>query len=217
MRIVRQVVLEVLSVALIASSVDVAAAAQEGIHVIPEFTFESGVKFQNMKVGYVTQGTLNSAKNNAILITHGTSGNQNSYNIFIGPGKAFDTDRYFVIAVDAIGGGNSSSPKDGLGIKFPLYTIRDMVHAQHDLVTKGLGLTGLLALGGPSMGSFQAVEWGIQYPGFAKGLLLIVPSGSFNPLFAPIVDTMVAVMQLDPNWNGGRYTQNPLRASNGPG
>ena len=209
MRNVRKVVLGILTVVLLAWGVGVAAAAQEGVHVIPEFTFESGAKLQNMKVGYVTHGALNREKDNAILVTHGSGGNRNSYNVFIGPGKALDTDRYFVVAVDAIGGGNSSSPKDGLGIEFPRYTIRDMVHAQHDLVTKGLGLTGLLALGGPSMGSFQAVEWGIQYPGFAKGLLLIVPSGSLNPVLAPVIDTMVAVMQLDPNWNGGRYTRNP--------
>lgn len=209
MNLTWQVVLGVLSAVLFVWNAGVAAAAQEGVHVIPEFTFESGATFQNMKVGYVTQGTLNPAKDNAILVTHGTSGNRNSYNIFIGPGKALNTDRYFVVTVDAIGGGNSSSPKDGLGVKFPRYSIRDMVHAQYDLVTKRLGLTGLFALGGPSMGSFQAVEWGIQYPGFPKGLMLIVPSGSFNPVFAPVVDTMVAVMQLDPNWNGGRYTQNP--------
>jgi len=209
MRNVRKVVLEILTVVLLAWNVGVTAAAQEGVHMIPEFTFESGAKLQNMKVGYVTHGTLKQEKSNAILVTHGSGGNRNSYNIFIGPGKALDTDRYFVVAVDAIGGGNSSSPKDGLGIEFPRYTIRDMVHAQHDLVTKGFGLTGLLGLGGPSMGSFQAVEWGIQYPGFSKGLLLIVPSGSFNPVLAPVIDTMVAVMQLDPNWNGGRYTQNP--------
>lgn len=186
-----------------------AVAAKEGIHVIPEFTFESGAKMRNMKVGYATHGALNQEKNNAILVTHGTTGNRNSYNVFIGPGKALDTDRYFITAVDAIGGDNSSSPRDGLGIGFPRYTIRDMVHAQHDLVTKGLGLTGLLALGGPSMGAFQAVEWGIRYPGFARGLLLIEPSGSFNPVLAPVIDTMVAVMQLDPDWNGGRYTRNP--------
>lgn len=189
--------------------VAVSAVAQEAVHVIPEFTFESGAKLQNMRVGYVTHGRLSPAKDNAILITHGTSGNRNSYNIFIGPGKAFDADRYFVIAVDAIGGGNSSSPKDGLGAGFPRYTIRDMVRAQHDLVTRGLGLTGLLAVGGPSMGSFQAVEWGIHYPMLMKGLLLIVPAGSSDQLFASIVDAMVATMQLDPNWSDGRYTQNP--------
>ena len=82
MRNVRKVVLEILTVVLLVSSVGVTAAAQEGVHVIPEFTFESGAKLQNMKVGYVTHGTLKQEKSNAILITHGSGGNRNSYNLF---------------------------------------------------------------------------------------------------------------------------------------
>src|SRR5438045_9466930 len=105
-----------------------------------------------MRVGYATDRTLNAARTNAILVTHGASGTRTSNAPLIGSGKAYDTDKYFVVTVDAIGGGNSSQPKDLLGSKFPKYTIRDMVRAQHDLLTKGLGLTHLVAVGGPSMG-----------------------------------------------------------------
>lgn len=187
-------------------------AQTEAVHNIPEFTFESGKKLQNMKVGYVTQGTLNANKSNAILVTHGTSGNRLGYNIYIGPNKAFDTNKYFVIAVDAIGGGNSSSPQStGLGIDFPRYTIRDMVTAQHDLVTKGLGIKKLVAVGGPSMGSFQGLEWGINYPDAASGLVLIVPAPRAENTFKMIVDTMNKCIELDPAWNAGKYTQNPVQ------
>ena len=92
-----------------------------------------------MKVGYVTWGKLNAAKSNAILLVPGTSGNRHSYDAHIGPGKTFDTDKYFVIGADPIGGGTSSQPKDGLGTGFPQYTIRDMVRAQHEMIAKGLG------------------------------------------------------------------------------
>lgn len=68
-------------------------------------------------------------------------------------------------------------PRDGLGSRFPAYIIRDLVRAQHEFVTKGLGLTGLKAAAGPSMGSFQAVEWRVTFPRFAEGLVLIVPAG----------------------------------------
>jgi pimeloyl-ACP methyl ester carboxylesterase len=129
-----------------------------------------------MKVGYATHGKLNQAKSNAILVTHAASGVRTSNAALIGPGKAYDTDKYFVVTVDAIGGGNSSQPKDGLGPKFPKYTIRDMVRAQHDLLTNGLGLAHVVAIGGPSMGAQQALEWGIHYPDFTDGLLLIVPA-----------------------------------------
>jgi homoserine O-acetyltransferase/O-succinyltransferase len=89
-------------------------AQLEGVYVIPRFTFETGGVLDNMKVGYVTFGKLNAAKDNAILIIPGASGNRHSSDTLIGPGKTFDTDKYFVIGVDPIGGGNSSSPKDGL-------------------------------------------------------------------------------------------------------
>ena len=141
-----------------------AFAQPDQVYVIPEFTFESGEKLADMKVGYSTQGTLNADKSNAILVTHGTSQNRNVYNLFIGPGKALDTDKYFIVAVDAIGGGLSSQPKDGLGTKFPKYIVRDMVHAQHELVTKHLGISKLHAIGGPSMGAFQAVVNPSQCP-----------------------------------------------------
>jgi homoserine O-acetyltransferase/O-succinyltransferase len=185
------------------------AEQRDQVHVIPEFTFESGETLADMEVGYSTYGELNEARDNAVLVTHGTSGGRNSYNLFIGPGKAFDTDRYFVVTVDAIGGGLSSQPADGLGTDFPRYTIRDMMHAQHHLVTEELGLDRLLAVGGASMGSFQALEWGIHHPDMVDGLLLIVPAGRSEQLFASIVDTMIAAIELDPQWQDGAYEENP--------
>ena len=181
------------------------------VHVIPEFSFENGQRLRDMKVGYVTRGQLNAARSNAVLVTHATNGLRNSFNVFIGPGKALDTDRYFVVTVDGIGGGLSSSPKDGLGTSFPRYTIRDMVRAQHDLIARGLGLPGLLAVGGPSMGSFQALEWGIHYPDFVRGLILIVPAAKSDAQFQMLADTMIATVQLDPAWQGGEWTDQPER------
>src|SRR6516164_5976699 len=151
-----------------------ASGQEESAYVIERFTFESGAALDNMKVGYVTFGKLNAAKDNAILVIPGASGNRHSSDTLIGAGKTFDTDKYFVIGVDPIGGGNSSSPKDGLGTAFPKYNIRDTVRTQHEFVTKGLGLTGLYAVTGPSLGAFQGIEWGVTYPGFMKGLILWV-------------------------------------------
>ena len=113
-----------------------AHAQPDQVHLVPAFDFENGAGLDCMKVGYSTYGALNADRSNAVLVTHGTSQNRDVYKPFIGAGKAFDTDRYFVIAVDGIGGGLSSQPSDGLGPGFPRYTVRDMVRAQHDLVTK---------------------------------------------------------------------------------
>ena len=129
------------------------AQGQEGVFTIPSFAFENGGKMIDMKVGYATHGVLNAAKENVLLVVPGTSGTRHSHDGYIGPGKAFDTNKHFVIAVDAIGGGTSSQPKDGLGGDFPRYTIRDMVKAQHELITKGFGLTRVKAVAGASMGS----------------------------------------------------------------
>ena len=175
-----------------------ASDGRHGVHVVPRFTFERGASLDALEVAYTTYGALSTTRDNAILVTHGTSGTRDSYRAFIGPGRALDTDRYLIVTVDAIGGGGSSAPSGGLGLDFPRYTIRDMVRGQHDLVANGLGLAGLLAVGGPSMGSFQALEWGIAYPAFARGLLLIVPAARSGRLFASIVDAMVAAVEGDP-------------------
>jgi homoserine O-acetyltransferase/O-succinyltransferase len=164
----------------------------------------------SMKVGDVTFGKINTSKDNAILVIPGASGNRHSSDTLIGPGKTFDTDKYFVIAVDPIGGGNSSSPKDGLGTAFPKYNIRDAVRAQHESITKGLGLTGLHAVAVPSLGAFQGIECGVTYPSFMKGLILWVPAARSDRQIHAIVDAITAVIALDPVYKGGAYTENPV-------
>ena len=199
------------SMLMFALLLPLAAQAQtEAVATIGRFVFENGGEIPDMKVGYVTWGKLNEAKSNAILLVPGTSASRHAYDAHIGPGKTFDTDKYFIIGADPIGGGTSSSPKDGLGVAFPKYTIRDMVKAQYEMVTKALGLTHLLAVGGSSMGSFQTVEWGINQPDFMTGLIMIVPAARSDHHFAAVVDAFEAMITLDPKYQGGKYTENPV-------
>jgi homoserine O-acetyltransferase len=184
-------------------------AQTEAVYTVGPFAFEGGGEIVDMRVGYVTWGTLNAAKSNAILLVPGTSGSRHSYDAHIGPGKTFDTDKYFVIGADPIGGGASSSPKDGLGTAFPHYTIRDMVRAQHEMIAKGLEIAHLVAVGGGSMGSFQTVEWGINFPDAMSGLIMIVPAARSDHHFAAVVDAFEATVTLDPKYQGGAYTENP--------
>ena len=186
-----------------------AQAQTEAVYSAGRFAFENGGEIPDMKVGYVTWGTLNAAKSNAILLVPGTSGTRHSYDAHIGPGKTFDTDKYFVIGADPIGGGTSSSPKDGLGVAFPRYTIRDMVRAQHRTITQGIGISKLYAVGGSSMGSFQTVEWGIAFPAAMRGLIMIVPAARSDNHFAAVVDAFEAMITLDPAYMGGAYKTNP--------
>lgn len=198
------------ALALLLAMSPCAHAQSESVASIGRFVFENGGEIPDMKVGYVTWGKLNEAKSNAILLVPGTSASRHAYDAHIGPGKTFDTDKYFVIGADPIGGGTSSSPKDGLGVAFPQYTIRDMAKAQHEMVTKAFGLTHLFAVGGGSMGSFQTVEWGINYPDFMTGLIMIVPAARSDRHFGAIVDAFEAMITLDPKYQGGKYTENPV-------
>ena len=182
----------------------------DGIHVIARFAFEYGGEIADMKVAYTAFGQLNAARDNCVLLLPGTSQLRQYPVPHIGPGLTFDTNRFFVVTVDSIGGGGSSSPKDGLGTAFPKYTIRDMVAAQHDLVTRGLGLTRLHAVGGNSMGSFQTIEWGVTHPGFMKGLSLWVPAARSDNHFRAIADAMAGTLTLDAGYRGGAYIENPV-------
>jgi homoserine O-acetyltransferase/O-succinyltransferase len=198
-----------LAVAL-AACVAAGARAETQSFMIYDFQFENGSVLPELRISYETYGKLNAGRDNAILLTHGTSGDRHAFDPIIGPGKTFDTDKYFVITADAIGGGDSSAPKDGLGQDFPRYTIRDMMAAQHALVTRGLELATLRAVGGSSMGSFVSLEWGIHHPEMVRSLILLVPSPKSEPNFQLIVDLMTSAVALDPEWQGGRYTHNPI-------
>src|SRR4030095_6949882 len=121
---------------------------------------------------------------NGVLILHGTGGTggtllgQSYVGRLSGKGQPLDAERYFIILPDNVGHGQSSKPSDGLRMKFPKYRYTDMVKLQHELVTKGLGLTNLKLVMGTSMGAMHAWDWGYMYPGFAAGL---VPLAS-NPV-----------------------------------
>ena len=187
-------------------------SGNEGVHVIDQFTFESRDTLDALKVGYVTYGTRAPDGRNAVLLTPGTSNGRHWPDDLIGPGLMYDTNTHFFISTDGIGGGTSSQPADGLGTRFPRYTIRDMVRAEHEMVTKGLGLERLLAVAGPSMGSFQGVEWGINFPDFMDGLVLIVPAARSDALFGSIVEAVTAMITSHPAYSGGSYRDNPVDA-----
>ena len=186
------------------------AQAEPQTFLLYDFEFENGSVLPELRVAYETQGKFNAGRDNAILLVHGTMGDRHAFDSTIGPGKTFDTEKNFVITVDAIGGGDSSSPKDGLGQDFPRYTIRDMMAAQHALVSRGLELSTLRAVGGSSMGSFVSLEWGIHHPEMVRSLILLVPSPKAEANFQLTIDLMTSVIALDPEWQGGRYSHNPV-------
>jgi len=180
-----------------------------------ELTLERGGVIPNLKISYVTHGKLNAAKDNAILFLHGFGGNHHLIDHHIGPGRTLDTDKYFIVCSDALGATqtgyeHSTSPSNsGLKMKFPQYNHRDMVKAQHLLVTQALGLPHLLAVTGVSSGAADTLQFAVSYRDFMAGIVLLV-GGTFGgntylfrgPFALSIIDSCSG-------WNGGDYDENP--------
>jgi homoserine O-acetyltransferase len=193
-----------------ALSAGTSARAESQAFSLYDFQFEDGSVLPELRIAYETHGALSPARDNAILLLHDIIADHHAFDALIGPGKLYDTDKYFVIAADAIGGGESSSPVDGKGQDFPRYAIRDMMNAEYALVTKGLGLKRVRAVVGRSMGAFVALELAVQHPEMAGSLVLLAPSPRSDANFQVVIDLMISTVALDGEWDGGRYAHNPV-------
>ncbi len=183
-------------------------------YAMGDLTLESGEIVMDFAISYVTHGTLNAKKSNAILMVTALTGNHHRLDFLIGPGKALDTNKYFVVCTDAIGNGLTSSPSNSAAqprMKFPRFTIRDMVRSQHHLLTGHLGINHLVAVIGPSMGGMQALQWGVSHPRFMDSLVALVPLARTPAWSILVTETTRKAIMLDPAWNGGEYTSPPER------
>jgi homoserine O-acetyltransferase len=179
------------------------------------FQFEAGGSIPNMRLSYVTHGKLNAAKDNAILFLHGFAANHHAPDHLIGPGKALDPDKYFIIVPDELGGPqttfeHSTSPTNsGLGMNFPAYNGRDRVKTQYLLVTQALGIPHLLAAGGISSGADDSVQMALSYPGFIDGIFPISGGGIYSTQYFFFNPLMMSIIESCTGWEGGRYEKNP--------
>jgi homoserine O-acetyltransferase len=179
-----------------------------------DLKLESGEVIHDFEQSYVTHGKLDAGKSNAILVCASLTGNHTRLDFLIGPGLALDPAKWFIVATDAIGNGLSTSPSNSRrqpGMKFPRFVLRDMVHAQHRLLTEHLGLTHLHAVCGASMGGMQALQWGVSHPGFMKGLVAMTPMAKTHPWSALVVATARACLMADPAWTGDGFSKRPER------
>lgn len=180
-----------------------------------DFKLEGGGVIPNLKMSYVTHGKLNAAKDNAILFIHGFGGNHHLIDHHIGPGRALDTERYFVICADHLGATqtgyeHSTSPTNsGLKMKFPQYNQRDMVRALHLLVVRGLGVPRLLAVTGISSGAIYSIQFAVSHPDFMDGVVPIV-GGTFGGTTHRFRGSLGrSIIESCTGWNGGNYDRNP--------
>jgi homoserine O-acetyltransferase len=188
------------------------------------FMLDSGVVLPEIDIVYETYGRLAPGGRNAILITHAFTSSQHAtgkysptdrapgwWDGLIGPGKAFDTERYFIVSSNILGSSYGSTaprsinPKTGkpYGPDFPTITLRDIVRAQR-LLLSGLGVSHLIAVAGPSDGGFQAFQWAVTYPDFVDGIVAVESGPKARADMEPL-SAMVTRLPADPNWNNGWY------------
>lgn len=163
--------------------------AQQKFAELGLFRLENGQSIQHCRVGYRTFGRLNAEQSNAVLVPTWFGGTSAQKSSLAYPGGLADSTRFFVIVVDALGNGVSSSPSNSLAQAneaFPGITIRDMVNSQYELVTKHLNLPHLYAVMGISMGGMQSFQWAVSYPAFMDKVVPIIGTprqSSYDKLF----------------------------------
>jgi homoserine O-acetyltransferase/O-succinyltransferase len=177
---------------------------------IGNLELEEGGTIRDCRLAYATVGSLNGAKDNAILIPTWYSGtNKIIEQVYLGPGRALDPDRYFIIIVNQIGSGLSTSPHNTpppAGMRnFPHVRIGDDVRAQHRLVTEKLGLASLALVAGGSMGAQQTYEWAVRYPDMVKRAAPIAGTARNTIHDFLFTETLVEAITSDPGFNKGFY------------
>jgi homoserine O-acetyltransferase/O-succinyltransferase len=192
-----------------------APAADERRYVdVGELHLEAGGFLPSVTVAYETWGELNAARDNAILICHALSGDSHAigwWDRLIGPGKAFDTDRYFVIGTNSLGGcqgttGPASAAPDGkpYRLRFPIVTVGDMVEVQSRLIDN-LGIDTLLGAAGGSMGGMQALEWTVRKPGRVRKAFVTASCAAHSAMQIGFNEAARQAVMRDQAWNGGDY------------
>jgi homoserine O-acetyltransferase len=194
------------------------------------YTTVNGETIQDVRVGWEAYGQLNAERDNVILIAHYFSGTSHAagrytkdgargyWDSIIGSGKPIDTDKYYVISVDTLANLNtgsdtvvttgpaSTNPETGepYGMDFPVLEIGDFVRVQKRLLDN-LGIEGLHAVMGASMGALQAYDWASRYPDMVDRVIPVIGSGFADAFLIGWLDAWAAPIRLDPNWQGGDY------------
>jgi homoserine O-acetyltransferase len=190
-----------------------------------EIILESGAKLGPVTLAYETYGTLNDDHSNAVLIVHALTGDAHVagyhatedakpgwWDEAVGPGKMFDTDRYFVICSNVIGGCRgstgpaSTNPATGkpYGLSFPVITIGDIVEAQRHLIDH-LGIERLLSVVGGSMGGMQALQWAVHHPERVASCMPIATCARSSAQTIALNEVGRQAIYADPKWNRGDY------------
>jgi homoserine O-acetyltransferase/O-succinyltransferase len=188
-------------------------AGEEHEFVIANFKTESGVVLPQARVVYGTYGHLNAAKDNVVLLPSHYMANFHGYEWLIGPSRALDSSKLFLVATELFGNGRSSSPSNTPepyhGPRFPVTTIRDNVEAVYRLLTEELKVTHVRAIIGFSMGAEQAFQWAVSYPAFADRVVATAGTAKCYPHGVVRLEGQIAALTADPVFKNGDYNAPP--------
>jgi homoserine O-acetyltransferase/O-succinyltransferase len=180
------------------------------------FRFESGEVIDDLKVSYVTYGKLSQARDNVILSLQHFAGDHRDNEFLIGPGKALDPDKNFIIATDFLGNARlrqdltTGPTNSGLKARFPRITARDWVNADYKLVKEYLGIDHVKAAIGASIGGINAYQIAVSHPEFVSSIVVMAAGPRTNPQSKLVLRHVRNVIALDPGWYGGMYDVNPI-------
>jgi homoserine O-acetyltransferase len=194
----------------------------------------NGAVIEKLRIGWESYGTLDARRSNAILVTHYFSATSHAagryapddelpgyWDAIIGPGKAIDTDKFFVISSDTLVNLNARNPQvvttgpasrnpatgERYGMSFPVVSIHDFVDVQKALV-ESLGIRRLRAVVGPSMGALQAYQWAESYPDMVDRIVPVIGAAGGDPFLIAWLDIWAQPVLLDPKWRSGAYPEN---------
>lgn len=180
------------------------------IYNLGDFKLEDGGIIPNLKLAYTTHGKLNSAKDNVIIIPTWFSGTSKDYESYIGIDRALNPSEYFIIVINQIGNGVSSSPHNSPApismANFPNVRIGDDVRAQHKLITEKYGIEEITLVVGASMGAQQTYEWAVRYPDMVKRAAPIAGTAKNTVHDFLFTKTLNDAITSDPGWKSGNYT-----------
>jgi homoserine O-acetyltransferase len=178
-----------------------------------DFRLESGTVLRDARVAYATFGTLNAAKDNAILVPSYYGADYHGYDFLVGPGKAFDPAHHFIVLTEMFGNGYSSSPSNTAapqdGPDFPAIAVRDNVEASRR-VLQHLGVARLKAVAGFSMGAEQAFQWAVSHPDMMEAIVPWCGTAKTYPHGIARLESAIDALTADPAFDHGRYRTPPV-------
>ena len=205
---------QLLVAGLVLAAQPASAGGEHKVFELGSFEFESGTALPNTKLSYVTHGTLNADKSNAILLPSAYGGDHHGYDYLIGPGKALDPEKYFIIATDMFSNGLSSSPSNTPapydGPRFPAIAVRDNINAGYRLLKEEFGIDHLYAVVGFSMGAQQALQWAVSHSDYVSKIAPYCGSAKEYPHGIVRLEGWITAITADAAYNGGDYDEPPV-------